>query len=293
MLKVIKLSLAISVVMFFNSCRKDCPCNDPYNPVCPNYDSCLTKKTVTADFKFGYEFREDFKDFINGQPYITDDTIYQCGGVDSLGNTYGIKLTFVPVEKNAKYTWKLGSEIITDRTFSRLFENAKGPQRIPVTLIVEKEPNRNCFPNDDGRDTVTKYIDLRYQWNFPIMGKYKVLFEGEKDSSFIEVRPWEAKYNCSKCKVVFSNLKHPLSVTLINFKNTQDTIRTPFTTWFIIGNKLIFEDVREGGEWGEIYNNEMKLNSDGTVEASYSTMKEQFGPNFEHRKISFKGRKIQ
>jgi hypothetical protein len=43
---------------------------------------------VTADFKFGYEFREDFKDFINGQPYITDDTIYQCGGVDSLGNTY-------------------------------------------------------------------------------------------------------------------------------------------------------------------------------------------------------------
>ena len=37
----------------------------------------------------------------------------------------------------------------------------------------------------------------------------------------------------------------------------------------------------------------MKLNADGTVEASYSTMKEQFGRNYEHRKISFKGRKIQ
>jgi len=293
MLKVIKLSLAISVVMFFNSCRKDCPCNDPYNPVCPNYDSCLTKKPVTADFWFGIVFREDFKHLVNGQEYRTDDSIFSCGGVDSMGNTYGVRLTFIPTEKNAKYTWKLGSEIITDRVFVRSFGDAIGPQRIPVTLIVEKEPNRNCFPNDDGKDTVTRYIDLRHQFSYPIIGKYKVLFEGTKDSSFIEVRPWEAYNNCGDCRVIFTNLKHPFNSTLINFKNTQDTLRSPYSSWFLTGNRVIFEDASIGGGWGSLYNNEMKLNADGTVEASYSTMKEQFGPNFEHRKISFKGRKIQ
>jgi hypothetical protein len=298
-MKTIITILTIIAFFAFESCRKDCPCDDPYNPVCPNYDSCLTKKPVTADFWFGIVFREDFKHLVNGQEYRTDDSIFNCGGKDSMGYTYGVRLTFIPTEKNAKYTWKLGSEIITDRVFSRSFEDAIGPQRIPVTLIIEKEPNRICFPNDDGKDTVTKYVELREQWDFPIMGKFKVLFDGAKDSSFIEVRPWEAYNNCSNCRVIFTNLKHPYNMTLINFKNNQDTLRSPYSTWYSTGNRLIFEDNLKtpgGGGVGEINNHEMKLNADGTVEAKYTKYVPNPNPNpykYYHQTVSFKGRKIQ
>jgi hypothetical protein len=293
-MKTIIIILTIIALFAFESCRKDCPCNDPYNPVCPNYDSCLTKKPVTADFWFGIVFREDFKHLVNGQEYRTDDSIYSCGGKDSMGNTFGVRLTFIPTEKNAKYTWKLGSEIITDRVFSRSFEDAIGPQRIPVTLIVEKEPNSNCFPNDDGKDTVTRFIDLRYQYSYPIIGKYKVLFEGEKDSSILEVRPWGVYNNCGNCRVIITNFRHPFYSALVNFKNTQDTLRSPYSTWFLTGNRVIFNDASDGGGIGDIYNNEMKLNADGSVEAEYTKVILNSNINkYYHQPVNFKGRKIQ
>ncbi|MNK08312.1 hypothetical protein D3C87_262440 [compost metagenome] len=60
----------------------------------------------------------------------------------------------------AVYKWYIGSEIITDSVFSRFFGPATLGQTIPVTLVVRKTPNNNCFPADDGYDSIVKYLTI-------------------------------------------------------------------------------------------------------------------------------------
>jgi hypothetical protein len=45
------LSLVVFAAMVLNSCKKECPCTDPSNPQCENYDPCYGKKTINTFFK--------------------------------------------------------------------------------------------------------------------------------------------------------------------------------------------------------------------------------------------------
>jgi len=87
-------------------------------------------------------------------------------------------VTFSAFEDDAQYEWTIGAETITQKSFSRT--SFPGGAIIPVRLIVKKTPNKECFPDDDGCDTVIRYLyTLRYinethTYNIDVIsGKYK------------------------------------------------------------------------------------------------------------------------
>src|SRR5690606_25687795 len=64
---------------------------------------------------------------------------------------------FHAVEEDAHYTFIVGSDTINSRVGFYIIPNASPGDSLLIKLIVEKTPSP-CFPNDDGRDTVSKYI---------------------------------------------------------------------------------------------------------------------------------------
>ncbi len=81
------------------SCRNDDdtlppPCNDPTNEACPNYDPCLAKTPVSADFEIlaSLGWQDTF--------FVEYDTIIQT-----------TRVKFVANQKHYEsYSWQIGSE---------------------------------------------------------------------------------------------------------------------------------------------------------------------------------------
>jgi len=218
------------------SCRKK-HCHDPKNPECENYDPCFGKNPVTADFIFGGLAPIDYPDYT-----MCTDTIFMSGGEDRRGLDYGVVMKFQALEPNAKYTWKLGAETINEKEFERWFIKSGLPGVYQATLIVEKTPDAACFPKDDGKDTITKKFTLMPHYQLPIMGKYKVLFEGSKDSTIIEIQPWEISglTQFKNYKIVDS--LSMLYTTIINFQNKRDTVTHFLFDGITTGNHIYLFD---------------------------------------------------
>ncbi|MFN9116098.1 MAG: hypothetical protein ACK5XN_39130 [Bacteroidota bacterium] len=239
---------------------------------------------MTADFIFGRTTATP--EPINGVDYpICEDTIFNSGGVNRKGFDYGIGLKFQAIENGAKYTWKLGSEIISSRVFDRNFITA-GPGVYQATLIVEKTPDAACFPLDDGKDTITRKFTLMPHYQLPIMGKYKVLFEGSKDSTIIEIQPWEISSSTQFRNYKIVDSASVQYTTLINFQNKRDTVTHFLFDGFPTGNHVyLFDNINQYCPWGG------KIDLNGIyIEGKYS-----IGLPFNNteQKMKFKGRKLK
>lgn len=70
------------------------------------------------------------------------------------------RVKFTAKEIDAEYTWYIGTEVLHTKTFERNFNDAWAGQNIPITLVVKKKPNRVCFPNEDGYDSITKILHV-------------------------------------------------------------------------------------------------------------------------------------
>ncbi len=121
---------------------------------CKTEDPCITQHPVTARFDV-YEnlqgwWPEDWR------KYATD-TVLPVG------------LNLVALETKAEsYQWIVGKEVYsrvehngTDLIIG--FDSVPPNFSFPVTLIVKKKPNKDCFPHDDGIDTFTKRIQVAYK----------------------------------------------------------------------------------------------------------------------------------
>ena len=94
------------------------------------------------------------------------------------------QVRFSAKEDGAVYKWYIGSEQFTTQKASRYFGNQWAGFDIPITLVVKKEPNNKCFPNDDGYDSITKVFHVsQYPIDYgdnaeldfgPIEGTYRV-----------------------------------------------------------------------------------------------------------------------
>ncbi len=62
------------------------------------------------------------------------------------------------LEEDAEYTWIIGAETLHTRVVQR--SGFPKGETIPITLIVKKTPNAMCFPNDDGIDTLVRYMHV-------------------------------------------------------------------------------------------------------------------------------------
>jgi hypothetical protein len=137
-------------------CSKDdevVDCDDFTNPACSNYNPCHDQTEVSAEFIAYIEpsYRHDTPEGIEMR--IISDTFL-----------YGNQIIFEAKDEHAKsYKWKIGTDdrIWTTSSVSLLFarvDSLSYKDGITVQLIVEKDPNTACFPNDNGIDTVTRHI---------------------------------------------------------------------------------------------------------------------------------------
>jgi len=146
MLKLIKLTLALFVVLFFNSCRKEC-CQDPTNSKCENYDPCYGVTKANADFTIG-EFLGDLR--YSDTMFTEADTVYAS-------NT----TCFVPKHENDSFIWILGAEEVRSKTLCR--SHFPVNRDISVTLITVK--NSPCLNGKKQRDTITKRFHTVPHWS--------------------------------------------------------------------------------------------------------------------------------
>lgn len=142
----------ILILLTLWGCKKDC--QDPTNPDCSNYDPCYGVVRVSADF----EMLEMVQ---------STDIEYETDTMFSI-NRLKLKPKYMDFES---YTWLIGAEVLNDKVVVR--GGFPHYQVIPITLIVQSTPNNSCFPDDNGIDTVTRYIvSVPDVENLPIKGIY-------------------------------------------------------------------------------------------------------------------------
>jgi hypothetical protein len=159
-----KLTFFFSLILLVLSCSKcrDPECTDPTNPDCPNYvevvDPCAGQSEVNADFKIEMDIS------LEGTPVW-----YETNQCISFHNDVRVSANW---ENATSYKWILGVD--TFYTQQHIFGVATiyNDQSLPIKLIVESTPNSECFPNDNGLDTIVKYIDVRGSCDSDIWGTY-------------------------------------------------------------------------------------------------------------------------
>ncbi|PGH40437.1 MAG: hypothetical protein CRN43_03040 [Candidatus Nephrothrix sp. EaCA] len=125
-------------------------------------DPCAGLKPISADFKF-------YQKFIGIDSIFYIDTVI----MNPDRNIYiPEKVWLIANEEKATYRWELEDYPKNNTTKSFFLDFDQPFGNIEVKLIVTKEPNTSCFPNDDGADTVTKTLVVLDG------SKFKYAFEG-------------------------------------------------------------------------------------------------------------------
>lgn len=143
-------------------------CFDPGNPECENYDPCFYSPGVTtAAFRIIEPSGAAVEDFEFDEPIpykpLESDTVLRSD----------ITFTALDMGKGADFTWYIGREVLKGRTVTR--RSFPENEDIPITLVVRREPDLDCFPNDDGYDSLTRVM-YRLPWGSRL--SYEGTWEG-------------------------------------------------------------------------------------------------------------------
>lgn len=140
MKKLIYILLATAIIWQLQGC------DDDVNP-------CEGEEPVTARFeimeKLGH-FTQHSEFYDKDSLFVTDDTL------KTFQTVY-----FVAEEKDGyTYEWKVGFDdrIFEGASFTLKFSEVQN--NIPIRLIVRGEPNSSCFTEDNGIDTVYRYLTI-------------------------------------------------------------------------------------------------------------------------------------
>jgi hypothetical protein len=169
------LSLVVFAAMVLNSCKKECPCTDPSNPQCENYDPCYGKKTINTFFKVrpgdrGFPPPEEWCELIPCDTFNESSVRFDIPH----GNP-----------ENSTYEWQIGTEPTprTGKTFEVNFSDYlrdKGWERhIPITLTI-RTPINSCLTNP--KDTLVSITRELFFTPKPILllenGETSVKYKG-------------------------------------------------------------------------------------------------------------------
>lgn len=186
----------IAVFLLITSCKKEQPLIGEAKDPC----DCLTEQRST--FFMGEKF---------GDQRIDLDTVnmpvfYADGDSNNFDDINDVFVYFESDYEDAlSYTWEVGSNStqIFDQSFGLFFQDTT---TINVRLIVTSEPNTDCFPNDDGIDTVDRILTITNPSPHPLWGEYEgYLEENPSDIFTIEIDTLTRffsfltpPYNCSE-----------------------------------------------------------------------------------------------
>lgn len=253
-LKIYFLLLLVTALAV--SCQDDDEntCCDPTNPECANYDPCFGETEVSAAFKFFARYG------IGANAEWVEETKF-----------IGSPILFSAVDTAAdSYTWYLGTDVFTDvteveRTISQLPNGS-----YPASLVVEKTPNLDCFPLDDGRDSLYMEFDVVEFCEAQAIGMFRGMRQGV-DTDSIDIEIYLADFNtgepCTDNATPF----------FVNFAGENDTVAGS------VGAATFSRMIIDGGGFGSP-RGEVIVQQDETVILDYE---------FWDINYSFRGRKIQ
>ena len=168
MKKQLLYTFMVIVLIYMSSCHK---CTDPTNPYCPNYNPCLGKHATSAAFQILETAPSSVGTYIHWIPFPVRDTT-------SYDPVFQAEDSFAQ-----GYTWIVGGGTYTGHSALSLHGYPRN-QWITVTLIVKHTPDQQCFPNDDGLDTVTKqFIIVNFSSN-PFEHTFRGVLDEDKTDSF-------------------------------------------------------------------------------------------------------------
>lgn len=168
-LRILYIIITIITIGGCRSCKEEV-CDDSTNPECPNYKNpCDGAVEVTA----AIEISEQAQSTVYDEIFIIADIVKDDKNIRFR----------CPIDGAISYTWHLGAEVIHEQEFVRYFSGFAG-QDIPVTLIIQKQPNTSCFPNDDGIDTLTKMLHIVDPCEPSLEGNYRGAWDDMPLDSF-------------------------------------------------------------------------------------------------------------
>jgi|688.fasta_scaffold00973_21 hypothetical protein len=148
--------MSIGGILLFSSC------GDNLKP-----DPCFKKKQVKVDFTIG-----EILNFATDTVLISDTT---------LANNM---VLFKAESDFLSYEWKIGNDlkVFTGKEVKLRFTSSE--PRVEIRLIAKWKPDTKCFPNDDGVDTVYKYLTVIDYYKNPILGVYNGYVKSNPTESF-------------------------------------------------------------------------------------------------------------
>lgn len=111
-----------------------------------------------------------------GGSFTMGERITNYGGVDTLLVSDTVitdnLVLFRADSTYASYEWKIGDDprLFTTKEVGLLFTSPESS--IPIRLIAKWRADTECFPEDDGVDTVYKYLTVINKRDNPIFGTY-------------------------------------------------------------------------------------------------------------------------
>ncbi|MFN5982382.1 MAG: hypothetical protein ACK479_02875 [Fluviicola sp.] len=171
----ITLYLLFFALAFLTSCHKE-------KAILPNgLADCGCAEETSADF-----FMEEESVNVPSVAYYTD--------TDSIQRNKNVR--FKVKQDGGTFKWYIGSEILETPEVTRFFGASTVGLTVPITLVHKRKPNKICFPNDDGYDSIVKYLTIT---NYPIdmgadfdygsiEGLYRVKSDQIPDSFDVEIQ---------------------------------------------------------------------------------------------------------
>lgn len=188
------IMLVVTLVFGVNACKDKC--DDPTDMDCENYNPCYGKERTSAYFIVEESL---------GKHWIECDTIIGRGNLSAV--------RFTALQEGDSFIWNIGLETIHSKSFIR--QGFPPNEHITVSLIViNKNPNKKCYPLDDGRDTFNRVLyvwgsesywdetNKKYVVNspLPIQGQYQGYFESNPRKQVI-ITLEDTVSACSKADV--------------------------------------------------------------------------------------------
>jgi len=240
----------LSLFIVCSACKRDC--QDHTNPDCDNYDPCYGKVKPSAKF-----IMEESNPVLASQGIWYADSAF-FGAMLRFRSEYN--------EPDYKHIWYVGTEVFTSSTTpSRNFLNQARPQDITISHVLEYTPNMQCFPDDNGKDSVAQTFRLiaSYNTDFQTFGIYRGVLDNQVDSFDVQILSIDANGQ-------LANVNTWKQQWFINFHNRGDTLKSVASSnlmsAFLYNHNAVFRDGVEGLIVVDAVGNfEMNYKADGTT----------------------------
>ncbi len=159
------------LVLSCSRCKEEEECFDANNPACENYDPCLSKQPISADFRMFAAGSFDPA----GSEVLDGDTAWCFRSI-----------TFKTVQSGIdSVQWLIGSDPQIHRDLQFSINFSQPYYNVPVRCVVFGPQDEACFGSAYTSDTIVKHISLVHWPDLPLWTyRFRCHFSHEPTNEF-------------------------------------------------------------------------------------------------------------